>query len=111
MQIWTRGMKAFSERPIGYGIATYPMVDWRHGGLFYTAHNSLVLVLVELGPVGLLAYLGLLLHLWRGLAKARRTLSQLKEPSEQQKQQAVFCRMSQASLIGNFVAGEFLSAT
>jgi len=111
MQIWTRGMKAFSERPIGYGIATYPMVDWRHGGLFYTAHNSLVLVLVELGPVGLLTYLGMLLHLWRGLAKTGRALGRLAAPSEQQRQQATFCRMSQASLIGNFVAGEFLSAT
>lgn len=111
VQIWKRGMKAFGERPIGYGIASYPMVDWRHGGLFFTAHNSLVLVLVELGPVGLLMYLGMLLHLWRGLAKIRRTMSRLEAPSEQQKQQAIFCRMSQASLVGTFVAGEFLSAT
>jgi O-antigen ligase len=111
VQIWKRGLKAFSERPIGYGIASYPMVDWRHGGLFYTAHNSLILLLVELGPVGLLMYLGMLLRLWRGLANARRTLSQLEAPSAQHKQQAIFARMSQASLVGTFVAGEFLSAT
>lgn len=111
VQIWKRGMKAFADRPIGYGIATYPAVDGKFGGSYYTAHNSLVLVLVELGPIGLVIYLGMLLHLWRGLAKMRRTLDQLEAPSEQKRQQAVFCRMSQASLVGNFVAGEFLSAT
>jgi len=111
VQIWKRGLRALGDRPIGFGIETYPMVDWRNGGLFYTAHNSLVLVLVELGPIGLLIYLSMLLHVWRGLVKIRRTLARLEAPSEQQRQQAVFCRMSQASLIGNFVAGEFLSAT
>ncbi len=111
LQIWKRGLHALADRPIGYGIATYPMVDWKNGGLFYTAHNILVLVLVELGPIGLLIYLGMLLHLWRGLAKIRRKLDQLAAPSEQHRQQAVFCRMSQASLVGNFVAGQFLSAT
>lgn len=111
VQIWKRGMKAFAERPIGYGIATYPMVDWKFGGLFYTAHNSLVLCLVELGPIGLLLYLGVLWHLWRGLAKIRRDVNQSDAPSEQQRQQAIFSRMSQATLLGNFVAGLFLSAT
>lgn len=111
IQIWKRGMKAFADRPIGYGIATYPMVDWKFGGLFYTAHNSLVLCLVELGPIGLFLYLGVLWHLWRGLAKIRREVSQLEAPSEQQRQQAIFSRMSQATLLGNFVAGLFLSAT
>lgn len=111
VKIWKRGLGAYAERPIGYGIATYPMVDWRHGGLFFTAHNILVLVLVELGPIGLLTYLGMLLHLWRGLGRMHRKLDQLEAPSEEQRQQAVFCRMSQATLIGNFVAGEFLSAT
>lgn len=111
VKIWKRGLKAYAERPIGYGIASYPMVDWRHGGLFFTAHNILVLILVELGPIGLLTYLGMMLHLWRGLSRMHRKLGQLEAPSEEQRQQAVFCRMSQATLVGNFVAGEFLSAT
>lgn len=111
VQIWKRGMKAVAVRPIGYGIATYTAVDGKFGGLYYTAHNSLVLVLVELGPLGLLIYLGMLLHLWRGLGNIRRKLGHLEAPSEQQRQQVVFCRMSQATLVGNFVAGEFLSAT
>lgn len=111
VQIWERGLKAYAHRPIGYGIATYPMVDWKNGGLFYTAHNILVLLLVELGPIGLLLYLGMLLHLWRGLAKIRRDVSQLEAPTAEQRQLATFSRMSQATLIGNFVAGQFLSAT
>lgn len=111
VKIWKRGLNAYAERPIGYGIATYPMVDWKHGGLFFTAHNILVLILVEVGPVGLLTYLGMMLYLWLGLARMHRKLGRLEMPSEEQRQQAVFCRMSQAALIGNFVAGQFLSAT
>jgi O-antigen ligase len=111
LDIWKRGVEALADRPIGYGINTFPMVDVRHGGRFQTAHNSLLLVFVELGPIGLAMYLGVLLHVWRGLTKIRRTLGRLEAPSEQQRQQAVFCRMSQASLVANFIAGQFLSAT
>jgi O-antigen ligase len=68
-----------------------------------------VLIAVELGPIGLVMYLAVIVHLWRGLTKIRRTLSQLEAPSEQQRQQAIFSRMLQASLVGNFVAGLFLS--
>jgi hypothetical protein len=111
VQIWKRGLNALAERPIGFGIGSYPMVDYKNGGLFYTAHNSLVLVTVELGPVGIVIYLTLLACLWRGLARIRRLQKQLREPSDLQQQQAVFCRMLQASLVANFVAGMFLSAT
>jgi hypothetical protein len=111
VQIWKRGLKALADRPIGYGIGSYPMVDWNNGGQFYTAHNSLVLVAVELGPVGIVIYVAILAYLWRGLVKIRRMLARLKEPSDQRQQQAVFCRMLQASLVGSFVAGMFLSAT
>jgi O-antigen ligase len=107
--IWQHGLEALAHRPIGVGINAYPMADVKYG--FHTAHNSLVLVLVELGPVGFVMYLAVLLHTWRGLTKLRRTLRQLEEPSEEQRQQAIFSRMLQAGLVGNFVAGEFLSAT
>jgi O-antigen ligase len=111
VQIWKRGMQALADRPIGYGINTFPKVDWLYGGKFYTAHNSLVLIAVELGPVGIVMYLTMFTLLWRGLSKSRTTLTKVVEPTEQQRQQAVFCRMSQASLAGNFVAGLFLSAS
>jgi O-antigen ligase len=111
MQIWKRGMAALADRPIGYGVNSFQMVDVRYGGTFLTAHNSLVLVVVELGPIGLVMYLAVLLHVWRGLTKIRRSLSQLDAPSQLQRQQSIFCRMSQVSLVGNLVAGQFLSTT
>jgi hypothetical protein len=109
MEIWKRSMEAIVDRPIGYGVGAFQMVDGRYGGTWLTAHNSLVLIAVELGPIGLVMYLAVIVHLWRGLTKIRRTLSQLEAPSEQQRQQAIFSRMLQASLVGNFVAGLFLS--
>jgi len=109
VEIWERGLEALAHRPIGIGVNAFPMVDVKYG--FHTAHNSLVLVLVELGPVGFVMYLAILLHTWRGLTKIRRTLRQLDAPWEEQRQQAIFSRMLQASLVGNFIAGEFLSAT
>jgi O-antigen ligase len=108
VEVWERGLEALARRPVGVGISAFPMVDVKYG--FHTAHNSLVLVLVELGPVGFVMYLAVLLHTWRGLTKLRRTLRQSEEPSEEQRQQAIFLRMLQAGLVGNFVAGEFLSA-
>jgi hypothetical protein len=111
MQIWKRGMRALADRPIGYGINSFGMVDYKYGGRFHTAHNSLVLVAVELGPVGITLYVAMLAALWRGLARNRRLLALLREPSDQQRQQAVFCRMLQVSLAGNVVAGQFLSST
>lgn len=110
MQIWTRGLKAFAQRPVGYGVNSYAMVDERFGGRFYTAHNSFILVIVELGVAGIIIYLLILLRVWRGLSAAWRSLNQLPEASFEQRQQAVFCRMIQAGLMGNVVAGLFLSA-
>lgn len=110
VQIWKRGMSALAEQPIGYGISAFPMVDVRYGGRFFTAHNSLVLIAVELGVIGIVLYLAMIARLWGGLTKVRRALCILADPTDQQRQQAVYCRMLQASLAGNLVAGFFLSA-
>jgi O-antigen ligase len=106
--IWGRGFSAVLQRPIGYGVNTFPMVDVRMGGKFRAPHNSYLQVLVELGFLGLLIFSRMYLLSWRALQRVRGRLLAL-EPSEKHDQMLVFGRMLQVALVGNTVSGFFLS--
>jgi hypothetical protein len=108
-QIWKRGMTALKKRPLGYGVNSFKMVDLKFGGRMLDAHSSLVKVSVELGVIAFLFYLRMYILVYRALARARALLEALPAPRIEQQHQATFCRMLQASLIGNFIAGAFLS--
>jgi putative inorganic carbon (hco3(-)) transporter len=106
--IWERDFFAAVQRPIGYGVDTFPMVDLSTGGAFRAPHNSYLEALVELGFLGLLLYLRLYTLAWRMLQKIRHTL--LAAPPDAERDEVlVFARMLQAGLLGNAVAGFFLS--
>ena len=106
--IWGRGFNAVLERPIGYGVNSFPMVDIRMGGRFRAPHNSYLQVLVELGFLGLLIFSRMYVLSWRALQRMRRSLLALA-PSEEHDQMLVFGRMLQVALVGNTVSGFFLS--
>jgi hypothetical protein len=108
-QIWKRGMTALKKRPIGYGANAFRMVDLKFGGRMLDAHSSLVKVSVELGVIAFLLYLRMYYLVYRALGRARALLESLSAPTPEREQQATFCRMLQACLIGNFIAGAFLS--
>ena len=108
-QIWTRGVHATLARPIGYAPRTFNMVEWRYGGQFYAPHNSIVQAMVELGIPGLFLFLRMYFLAWRGLQRSRRHLLSRQSLSNEQKDQLVFARILQVSLVGNIVAGFFLS--
>jgi O-antigen ligase len=110
VQIWKRGMRALGERPVGYGVDTYGMVDLRFGGKMFTAHNALVQISVELGVLGVILYVVILFRVWFGLSKVRKIMAQSQLRDTEQIEQATFCRMLQLSLIGNVIAGMFLSS-
>jgi O-antigen ligase len=99
MDIWIRNSEAAIKRPIGYGIAAFEVVDMLTGGVYKAPHNSVIQVLVELGFLGAFLFLRVYLLAWRGL----------KFPRAGDSDHLVFCRAIQASLVGNFVAGLFLS--
>jgi O-antigen ligase len=106
--IWERNFPAALERPIGYGIDSFLVVDSRTGGRFKAPHNSYLQILVELGFVGLFLFLRMYILSWRILGRTRKAL--LSAPQSEEKDQTiVFARMFQASLAGNAVAGFFLS--
>jgi O-antigen ligase len=106
--IWERGFSAVLQRPVGYGVHSYEMVDVRMGGKFRAPHNSYLQVLVELGVLGLLFFSRMYLLSWRALQRMRRHLLALA-PSEKHDQMLVFGRMLQVALVGNAVSGFFLS--
>lgn len=106
--IWKRGFTAAMQRPVGYGVNSFQMVDLRMGGHFRAPHNSYLQMLVELGFLGLLLLLRMYALSWRALQRVRRSLLAVA-PSEEHNQMLVFARMLQAALVGNAVSGFFLS--
>jgi O-antigen ligase len=106
--IWARGFTAALQRPVGYGVNSFQMVDVRKGGKFKAPHNSILEVLVELGFLGLLLFIRMYLLSWRALQRVRQSLLALA-PSEEHDQMLVFGRMLQVVLVGNIVSGFFLS--
>ena len=106
--IWERNFHAALRRPVGYGVDSIQMVDFRNGGMFKTAHNSYLQVLVELGFLGLLLFMRMYVLSWRALQRVRQNLL-AAAPSEEHDQVLVFARMLQVALVGNAVSGFFLS--
>jgi O-antigen ligase len=107
--VWLRGLRALAARPIGYGPNTYPMVDFRFGGKFKTAHNSYLQALVELGPLGLWLFVRMYLLTLRELQRTRSTMLARASPSTDQTERAVIARALQYGVLGNMVSGFFLS--
>jgi tetratricopeptide (TPR) repeat protein len=73
--IWQGGARAFQERPaLGYGAGAFEYAFRRHfGGRLYTrySHGGIVKIAVELGLMGVVAYLWYLFGLVRGLRAVR----------------------------------------
>lgn len=111
LEIWTRGLAASKARPIGYGPATFDMVDVKYGGKFNAPHNSFLEALVDLGVLGLILFVRVYFLAWRGLQRTRTRLVAKESLSKDQEEQVVFARLLQVSLLGNAVAGFFLSMT
>lgn len=106
--IWTRNLYAALQRPIGYGVGSFELVDARTGGVYMMPHNGYLQMFVELGIIGVLLYLRIYALSWRLLQKARRAL--LAAPADRERDELlVFARMLQVSLIASAVSGFFLS--
>ena len=113
VDIWKRGLTQLAGRPIGFGVGTYMAVDGRTGGVYHTAHNSVVLVLVELGVIGGLLFLRQYRLAWRSLkdklAALHAGLAADGTRTPAIAGQAAIAGCLRMTLIGNFAAGFFLS--
>ncbi|PIR53476.1 hypothetical protein COU76_01000 [Candidatus Peregrinibacteria bacterium CG10_big_fil_rev_8_21_14_0_10_49_10] len=81
--IWQSSVQMISQRPLGYGLETFGILSARHmtNDLLKVeslttridrAHSKPLDLLLTLGPLGLLAYYGLLCTLLRSLWKKRK---------------------------------------
>jgi O-antigen ligase len=106
--LWRRNFLALLDRPIGFGVESFPMVDLTTGGRFKAPHNSYLEAMVELGFIGFVLFLRAYTLAWRLLQRARQRLL-ADAPSDERDEMLVFARMLQAGLLGNAIAGFFLS--
>lgn len=106
--IWQRDIGMVLKRPIGYGLGSAELVEGLAGGVYHTAHNSLVQSLVELGALGLLLYLRVLYTTWSELGRLTR-LAKNPSAGEGEQKAALYARALRTALAGCFVAGFFLS--
>lgn len=72
IEIWKRGIVWMTRRPWGYGLENFPVYFGWLNGADRAAHNSLIQYGVELGVLGLAAYLTICVTLVKSLLKIRR---------------------------------------
>jgi O-antigen ligase len=107
--IWARDFRLALERPIGYGMGTATAVDGLYGhGAYRAVHNSVIQAFLELGVLGLYLYLASYYVTWRELGRISGARSR-DGPEGDGARAALYARALRVALLGNFVAGFFLS--
>jgi O-antigen ligase len=107
--IWTRDTRLAIERPIGYGMGTSAAVDGVYGhGQNRAVHNSVIEAFLELGVLGLYLFLAAYYVAWRELGRIS-TIKPRDGPNGEDANAALYARALRVALLGNFVAGFFLT--
>lgn len=107
--IWETQIRLAVERPIGYGMGTAAAADGRlGGGAYFTSHNSFVEAFIELGALGLWLFLYTYYITWKELGVVLRKPHQTFIVRDGSKAH-LYARGLRIALIGNAVAGFFLS--
>jgi len=83
LAMWRAGLHMFADHPIlGVGTGVFPIAygeDYRDPefpyNMWWTAHNTLIQVMAELGLAGLIVWIGLVVSGFSILRKARRQIS------------------------------------
>jgi O-antigen ligase len=107
--IWVRDLRLAFERPIGYGMGSSMAVDGLYGhGQFRAPHNSLIQAFLELGVLGLYLYLATYYVAWRELGRISAARPR-DGPAGEAAKAVLYARALRVALLGNFVAGFFLT--
>ena len=113
MEIWKRGIDYMMTYPVfGVGVGAFPMAEgtlaleareqrqYGRNVKWSAAHNPFIQIGAELGVLGLIAFVALLVGAFRTLSKVRRG-----SPAEA----AMFAQLLTACLVG-FMVGAFFSS-
>jgi hypothetical protein len=104
--IWKRGIVWTLKRPWGYGLDNFPVYFGWLNGPERAAHNSLIQYSVELGVLGITAYLMIGFTLIKSLLQMRRRAMQ---PGSMDTETIALTGHVMATLTGCWVTGFFLS--
>ncbi len=107
--IWKRGLVWMSWRPWGYGMDNFPIFFGWLNDRERSAHNSFIEIGVELGLLGLLAFVMLWLHTARDLLRQRRHALALRGRVAGAEREAALATMILAAMAGTAGCGFFLS--
>ncbi len=106
LAIWKRGLFWMFRRPWGYGLDNFPVYFGWLNGPDRAAHNSLIQYGVELGVLGVAAYLTICWTLVKSLLLIRRNAM---HGDETEREVATLCGHVLAMLAACWTTGFFLS--
>ncbi len=102
--LWGTGLELMMKYPYGLGVGTFEIAQGQlMGGRYQAAHNSLILIGVELGVLALIVYLSLFML-------SRRILKNIsRSESRNLSNMRVYAYGVHAAILGFFVTSFFLS--
>lgn len=107
--IWKRGLVWMTWRPWGYGMENFPIFFGWMNGRDRAAHNSFIQIGVELGVLGLAAFVLLWAHTARDLVRQRRHAMSLVGREPGASHEVTLATMMLAAMAGTAGCGFFLS--
>lgn len=113
LAIWRRGMAGVLDNPLGHGLASFEVFYAQRTGIYKAAHNTYIQIAVELGVVGLMLFLALLVLSWRTAGRIVRALHTIVRRRPLTDAECVLGASAvglRGALIGYFVTSVFLSA-
>jgi len=100
LECWAEALDLWREHPV-FGAGAKHFTNYHH----LTAHNSVLLTLAEMGPIGLVLFTALMYVALKTMLRARRDLTGRPEAAEARS----FAFASAAALVGTLVSAFFLS--
>jgi len=100
LDCWAEALDLWREHPV-FGAGAKHFTNYHH----LTAHNSLLLTLAEMGPIGLVLFTALMYVALKTMLRARQHLTGRPEAAEARS----FAFASTAALVGTLVSAFFLS--
>ncbi|WP_272701652.1 O-antigen ligase family protein [Desulfovibrio sp. Fe33] len=105
MAIWEHGLDMFySNLLTGVGVGQFSAGSGMSGAVFMTAHNSVIQIAAELGLIGLVCYLVMVLYPLRTLKK------RIKDPAMKVRPHYPLYKGLYISFVGQFCGSQFISA-
>lgn len=109
LDIWSRGISGILERPWGWGVGAYQVLDMSMGGRFKAAHSAFIQIGGELGVIGLGIFIGLLRVAFVRLGRARKLIREASSAADDFSADERLALSMQGAMVGYLMSSLFLS--